>query len=70
MALVRDTCRRGLKPKTFSFQEALPPLPVPSLRETCERYLRSVRPLLNDADFARTTEAVGEFQRLGGVGEV
>ena len=57
------------KSKTFSFQEVLPPLPVPTFEETCEKYLQTVRPLLTDEEFLRTKVAVAEFQRPGGVGE-
>ena len=59
------------KPKanTFAFQEVLPPLPVPDLKGTCEKYLRSVRPLLTEEEFVRTKAAVTEFQQPGGVGE-
>ena len=57
------------KAKTFGFQEVLPPLPVPDLKQTCEKYLRSVRPLLTEEEFMRTKAAVAEFQLAGGVGE-
>jgi carnitine O-acetyltransferase len=57
------------KSKTFSFQKVLPPLPVPTLEETCEKYLQTVRPLLTDEEFLRTKVAVTEFQRPGGAGE-
>ncbi|KAG0080089.1 Carnitine O-acetyltransferase mitochondrial, partial [Podila epicladia] len=53
----------------YRYDTALPKLPVPSLAETCARYLKSVRPLLNDEDFAKTSAAVAEFQKSGGVGE-
>jgi len=42
-------------------QAVLPRLPVPPLGETCLRYLKSVRPLLSDAEFARTRTAVLDF---------
>jgi carnitine O-acetyltransferase len=57
------------KSKTFGFQKVLPPLPVPTLEETCEKYLQTVRTLLTDEEFLRTKVAVTEFQRPGGVGE-
>lgn len=41
-------------------------LPIPSLADTCQRYLHQVRPLLSDEEYARTESAVGEF--LDGVG--
>ncbi|KAG0367196.1 Carnitine O-acetyltransferase mitochondrial [Mortierella sp. AD032] len=53
----------------YRYDTALPKLPVPTLADTCARYLKSVRPLLNDKEFAETTAAVAEFQKPGGVGE-
>ncbi|KAG0306958.1 Carnitine O-acetyltransferase mitochondrial [Dissophora globulifera] len=53
----------------YRYDTAIPKLPVPNLAETCARYLKSVRPLLDDKAFAETTAAVEEFQKPGGVGE-
>ncbi|KAL1919862.1 uncharacterized protein VTP21DRAFT_1794 [Calcarisporiella thermophila] len=53
----------------FKFQQTLPRLPVPSLHETMEKYLRTVEPLLKSSEFARTKAAVEEFMRPGGWGE-
>ncbi|MFC3875513.1 choline/carnitine O-acyltransferase [Neisseria musculi] len=39
-----------------------PVLPVPDLAETCARYLKQVKPLLNDEDYAATAAAVRQFQ--------
>ncbi|RUS19524.1 hypothetical protein BC937DRAFT_87332 [Endogone sp. FLAS-F59071] len=36
---------------------------------TLDKYLRSVRPLLSDANYARTLVAVEEFRALNGAGE-
>ncbi|KAJ3346348.1 Carnitine O-acetyltransferase mitochondrial [Entophlyctis luteolus] len=55
--------------KLFAHQASLPKLPVPTLQETCATYLRSVRPLVDDAAFAKTTAAVQEFLKPGGKGE-
>ena len=35
-----------------------PRLPVPELAETCARYLKQVRPLLNDEEYKKTTASV------------
>ncbi|KAI8581739.1 hypothetical protein K450DRAFT_171831 [Umbelopsis ramanniana AG] len=51
------------------YQKNLPKLPVPPLAATMQKYLQSVRPLLNDADYEKTVQAVQEFQTKGGVGE-
>jgi carnitine O-acetyltransferase len=40
------------------------------LEETCAKYLRSVRPHLNDAEFSRTESAVKEFIQPNGLGSI
>jgi len=56
-------------PATFDLYSQLPPLPLPALEQTCERYLKTVRPLLNDADFAQAEAQVAELLAPGGIGE-
>lgn len=51
------------------FEDSLPRLPVPSLQETSERYLKSVRPLLNNAEYENTQKAVDAFIKPGSIGE-
>ena len=51
------------------FEDSLPRLPVPTLEETCKRYLKSVHPLLNSQEYETTKEAVAEFSKPGGQGE-
>ncbi len=43
------------------FEDSLPRLPVPSLEETSRRYLKSVHPLLDQHQFAKTKRVVEEF---------
>ncbi|XP_028591762.1 carnitine O-palmitoyltransferase 1, liver isoform isoform X1 [Podarcis muralis] len=43
----------GRKPMLYSFQTSLPRLPVPAIKDTVNRYLESVRPLMNDEEFKR-----------------
>lgn len=50
-------------PMTYSFQSVLPSLPVPSLRDTCRRYLTAARPLLDDAEYDRMSRLADDFQR-------
>ncbi|CAG8659635.1 7441_t:CDS:2, partial [Acaulospora morrowiae] len=56
--------------KTFSNQHKLPKLPVPSLEETIAKYLKSLRPLLSDADFARNESYAKDFLKPNGLGKV
>jgi carnitine O-acetyltransferase len=51
------------------FEDSLPKLPVPSLEETVQRYLKSVHPLLSSAEFEHTKNAVEDFARPGGIGQ-
>lgn len=52
---------KGPRPKLFSLQADLPRLPVPDLQATCRRYLRSVRALATDDEYAATEQAVRVF---------
>ncbi len=54
--------------KLFPTQASLPPLPVPTLADTRERYVESVRPLLDPDDLAHTEELLNDFCRDGGAG--
>ena len=55
------------KPMLYSFQGSLPRLPLPSLKDTMKRYLRSVRPLLDDENYARMEKLANEFEKGIGV---
>lgn len=46
----------------------LPSLPVPKLEDTLKKYLRTVKPYLNDDEFAVTTSIVKDFAAEGGIG--
>lgn len=48
--------------ETFSQDEKLPPLPLPSLSHTLERYIDSVRPFVSDTELAKTQEIVRKFE--------
>ncbi|XP_075167500.1 carnitine O-palmitoyltransferase whd isoform X1 [Haematobia irritans] len=50
------------KPGLYSFQGSLPRLTLPSVSETTQRYLRSVRPLLDDDKFKRMEALAHEFE--------
>mmetsp|Transcript_25946 Transcript_25946/g.65404 ORF Transcript_25946/g.65404 Transcript_25946/m.65404 type:complete len:674 (+) Transcript_25946:87-2108(+) len=52
---------------TFHFQDSLPRLPIPELKDTSERYLNSAAPLLSDAEFATTKKIMAEFE--SGIGK-
>ncbi|XP_054426437.1 carnitine O-palmitoyltransferase 1, muscle isoform [Pteronotus mesoamericanus] len=50
------------RPMLYSFQTSLPKLPVPSVPATIQRYLESVRPLLDDKQYHRMETLAKEFQ--------
>lgn len=49
------------KVPTFHFQKSLPRLPIPELKNSSERYLRALRPLLTDNQFDEATKRTGVF---------
>lgn len=51
----------GSNPDLYSLQASLPRLPVPALDDTIKRYLRSVRPLLDDDKYETMKELSEEF---------
>ncbi|KAM7396472.1 hypothetical protein PAMP_019508 [Pampus punctatissimus] len=53
----------GRKPMLYSFQNSLPRLPVPSITDTCSRYLESVRPLMDDEQYEQMKELTKDFEK-------
>uniref|UniRef100_T1PAT8 Choline/Carnitine o-acyltransferase n=1 Tax=Musca domestica TaxID=7370 RepID=T1PAT8_MUSDO len=47
---------------TYDFDEDLPPLPLPELHETMERYYESLKPFGTDEELASARKAIKEFQ--------
>ena len=54
---------------TYAHLATMPRLPVPPLAQTCELYLRSIRPLATEEQLATNRALVHDFQRDGGVGQ-
>ncbi|XP_038147650.1 carnitine O-palmitoyltransferase 2, mitochondrial [Cyprinodon tularosa] len=52
---------------SMHYQKSLPRLPIPKLEDTIRRYLAAQKPLLDDAQFAKTEKLAQEFQ--SGVGK-
>ncbi|XP_008409562.1 carnitine O-palmitoyltransferase 1, muscle isoform [Poecilia reticulata] len=52
----------GRRPLLYSFQAALPRLPVPRVKDTIEKYLESVRPLLDDDQYKRMEVLARNFK--------
>uniref|UniRef100_A0A3B4XH26 Carnitine O-acetyltransferase n=1 Tax=Seriola lalandi dorsalis TaxID=1841481 RepID=A0A3B4XH26_SERLL len=53
--------------RSLVHQEGLPKLPVPPLKQTCERYLASLEPIVSEEELEHTRKLVEEFLK-GGVG--
>mmetsp|Transcript_16669 Transcript_16669/g.39214 ORF Transcript_16669/g.39214 Transcript_16669/m.39214 type:complete len:791 (+) Transcript_16669:35-2407(+) len=53
-------------PSLYSWQTSLPRMPVPPLAETCQKFLKSVSPLLSPEEFQKVQAMADEFQRKEG----
>ncbi|KAK7102205.1 carnitine O-palmitoyltransferase 2, mitochondrial-like [Littorina saxatilis] len=51
---------------TYHFQKSLPRLPVPKLEKTCERFLKSLTPLVSAEQHAKTADVLSRFQQNEG----
>ncbi|CAF3819412.1 unnamed protein product, partial [Rotaria sordida] len=49
--------------KTFEYDDKPPSLPLPTLEHTLERYLDSVRAVVNDDEYVRTKKIVEQFAK-------
>lgn len=56
------------RPQLYSYQSSLPRLPLPALKDTIQRYLRSIRPLCSSEEHFRDVERKAlDFQK--GIGK-
>ncbi|XP_046397600.1 peroxisomal carnitine O-octanoyltransferase [Ischnura elegans] len=60
MALRKDSYI-SKKMKTFAKDESLPPLPIPPLKYTLDKYVESVLPFLDQAELDNTKKIVNKF---------
>ncbi|MFE3324259.1 choline/carnitine O-acyltransferase [Streptomyces sp. NPDC059176] len=65
-----NTSQGAAGAQTFSLEESLPRVPLPSLDASCERFLSWCAPLLTPDERAETEAAVAAFRRPGGPGRV
>jgi len=54
--------------QSLSLQSQLRKLPVPSLKDTLPKFLRTVRPLVNNDEYESTFDKVKDFAKEGGIG--
>lgn len=67
--LARPVVVVQIRDQSLAHQDALPKLPVPPLRQTCERYLAALEPLVSEEEMNHTHQLMAEFLSSGGVGE-
>ncbi len=65
-----DKPRPRLNATTFAHDDQLPRVPLPSLADSCERFLAWSAPLLTEAERAETAAAVAAFQAPDGPGPI
>ena len=58
--------RRKTSNRTLAFQDKLPKLPIPSLEDTCNRYLRALEALQDEKEHVNTKAAVKQFLETDG----
>ena len=51
-------CVSGYSPTTYSYQNSLPTLPVPALKDTLEKFLNSIKP-----SYGENSEEFLKFQQ-------
>ena len=61
-----EFAHRKTSNRTLAFQDKLPKLPIPSLEDTCNRYLRALEALQDEKDHANTKAAVKQFLETDG----
>jgi len=62
------TCTAATGPCVCFQNIVLPKLPVPSLEQTLERYLATVKPIVNEGQYERTRAMVKAFGSSNGPG--
>jgi len=65
-----ESTKAGAVQLSLDLQDKLGKLPVPSLKETLPKFLRTVRPHLNEEEYEETFEKVKDFAKEGGVGHI
>lgn len=50
-------------PQLYACQRSLPALPLPTVRQTCQRWLDSVEPILDTEEFSRMKDHAVEFEK-------
>ncbi|ODV66270.1 acyltransferase ChoActase/COT/CPT [Hyphopichia burtonii NRRL Y-1933] len=70
MSINKQFSTSALKGDLYKYQSKLPKLPVPTLQETSEKYLKTIEPYLSQEQLKKSKSLVADFVKSGGVGEV
>lgn len=68
--MVKTSAARYRSFSMLAKQDSLPPLPVPSLQQTMDKYLLAVKPLVDEEDYEYTKDLVKDFLKPNGDGEM
>nr|XP_054365430.1 carnitine O-acetyltransferase isoform X3 [Mirounga angustirostris] len=69
LGFLRPSSLMNVSSRFKAHQDSLPRLPVPALRQSLDRYLKALQPIVSEEEWAQTKQLVEEFQTAGGVGE-
>lgn len=59
-----------IRPNTMmAMEDKLPPLPVPPLQQTMDKYIKALEPIMFESEYENTKEVVNDFAKPGGIGE-
>lgn len=67
--LVKPVSATRVAGRYLTHQKGLPRLPVPTLQQTCERYISALEPIVEVDELTHTKELLDDFQKAGGLGE-
>lgn len=71
LAAAEASLRQDSEEQRTLNRDALPRLPIPSLKDSCELYLKSIRPLAtSDEEFDAASKALQKFLGDGGLGTI
>nr|XP_003407692.1 LOW QUALITY PROTEIN: carnitine O-acetyltransferase [Loxodonta africana] len=68
LGFLKPTSLTRVSGRFKAHQDALPRLPVPSLQQSLDHYLKALQPIVSEEEWTQTKQLVDEFRTPGGVG--